>query len=520
MRSREDVTLQRTSSERRPTAIARAVVTTYGARLATLVAYVALLPIVMGAFGSEAYGVYVLTVALGALFQQDLGIGDATTRFIAVALPSGDVARMRRIASASVAFYLVAAVVMAGATACAYAVTLPRTTMAAALVPTAWTLAAIGVANVLFLLLLSPQRQILAGVGRIDTVNYLLIGQAALRVVATIAVCVAHLGIVAVGIVDLVATLAFGIAAVIMRRRQAPHVTPSLRLFEWRVFRELFSMSAQLMVLGIASVVIMQAGGILTALLLPIAYTALYAAGQRIYTVVKEVTNSLSTAILPSASIRQGEGTPNGDLYLRGTSYANMLMTLVLVPSLIFMPQVMEAWLPSGGAQAAVVAQLLILSMLANNNHLLAVPILTAQGSVRGYAALHVVWALTGTALASALGGPFGLAGIAAGLAIPVLILEPAYIAIALRRLKLRLRDFVMKCLVAPFATVAPIAVLLAVVAAWLEPGLWGAVWLSAAWLAAALAVYCFVGLDADDRIRVRAMLLRRGSRHTRKEVR
>lgn len=492
--------------------ITGAVITTYLARLSSMIAYVALLPLVLGAFGAEAYGLYMLTVALGALFQQDLGIGDATTRFIGVARPSGDVGRMRSVAAASTVFYFAAAFLLASATAVAFALTVPNAHFGAQLASTAWALSILGVANVFLLLVFSSNRQVLAGVGRLGEVNYLLIGLAAFRVVFTVIVCWADLGIVAVAVVDVVGILLFGVASYVLRRLRAPEVTARFADFRWSVFRELFRVSSQLMVLGIAGVVIMQVGGILTALLLPIGFTAMYAAGQRIYLLVKEVTGSLATAILPTASMRHGgaEGAPIGQLYLRGTSLANMLMTLVLVPVLIFMPEIMDLWVGEAGAGAAagaaVVAQVLVLSMFANNNHLLAVPILTAQGSLRGFAILHSIWAVSGTLLAVLLGQTIGLAGIALGLAIPIVVLEPFYIAIALRRLSLSPRDFAIRCLLLPFGLVVPLAGgLLAVSLA--QPSLTVIVVATLLWVAAALALYYFIAFDKTSRAQLRSAL-------------
>lgn len=481
--------------------MAGAVVTTYVARFASLIAYVALLPVVLTAFGAEAYGLYVLTVALGSLFQQDLGIGGATTRFIGVAAPSRDIPRMRAVASASTVFFLVAAAVLASGTAAAFAVTLPNVALGDQSPGTAWALAILGVANVFVLLVFSSNRQILAGVGRLHEVNYLLIGLALFRVAFTLLVCALGIGIVAVAVVDVTGILLFGVATYVLRRRRAPEITARFRDFRWSVFRELFRVSAQLMVIGIAGVVIMQVGGILTALLLPLPFTAVYAAGQRIYLLVKEVTGSLATAVLPTASMREGgeAGESLGELYLRGTSLANMLMTVVLVPVLVFMPEVMDLWLGAAGADAAVVAQILVLSMFANNNHLLAIPILTAQGSVRGYAVLHAIWAVSGTALAVVLGSALGVGGIALGLAAPIVVLEPFYIVIALRRLSLTAGMFAVRCLLIPFGTVAPLAALL-YAASMLEPPLPLVVVFSSVWMVAAVLVYLFLGLDATSR--------------------
>lgn len=519
--------------ERPAASLPRSIVTTYGARAATLVAYVALLPIVLQSVGADAYGLYALTVALGAIFQQDLGIGDATTRFIAVAHPTHDVARMRRIAAASLGFSLTAATVMGAAVAIALSLTIAASDVPADLDATAGVLVVLGAVNVFLLLALSPSRQVLVGIGRLDEVNVALIAQAVLRVVLTIIVLTVTGGgagaIVAVAAVDLGATAAFGAAMMWLRHRRAPRLAVRPRDFSWPVFRELFAMSAHLMVIGLAAVVITQMGGILTAILLPIAATALFSAGQRMYLVVKEITASLATAVLPTAAMRHGGGDGREShraLYVTGTGYANMLMMLVLVPSLLFLPVVMEAWIgPSAGTgatAAAVVAQILILSLFANNNHLLAVPILTAQGRVRSYAILHTIWAVTGTALAAALGQVLGLPGIALGLAVPIVLLEPIYVAVALRAVGATARTFLVQCLVKPLLPALPLGAALAGVAVWTDADLPGAVLLSLSWAVALLAAY-----TASDRPLRRMLRNRlatawgrgRRSRPTREEI-
>lgn len=488
----------------RHASIARSVITTYGARFATLLAYLVLLPVVLQSVGPQAYGLYALTVALGAIFQQDLGIGDATTRFIAVAQPAGDLDRMRRIAAASLGFSLAAAAVMATAVGVSLAIAVPAAGVPAALEGAAWALVALGIGNVFALLALSPYRQILAGIGRIDDVNMALIGQAMLRIAATLVVCALGWGIVAVAVVDVAATIAFGCAMLWLRRVRAPRLVVRLRAFRWEVFRELFSMSALLMVLGLSAVVITQVGTVLTALLLPLAFTALFAAAQRMYLLVKEVTGSLSTAILPIASMRHGRGDAEGhrDMYLSGTGYANMLMTIVLVPAVLFMPVIMDTWIGPGAEPAVLVAQILILSLFANNNHLLAVPILTAQGAIRPYAILHAVWAVSGTALAATLGGTMGLPGIALGIALPVVVLEPVYVAIALRRVGATPGQFLLRCLVRPLLPALPLAVILALVSAAMQPGPAQVAGLTAAWAVVLITVYLLIDRPARTALR------------------
>jgi len=495
------------------------ILTTYLARFASLISYVVLLPVVLNAVGPDAYGVYAMTVALGAMFQQDLGMGGATTRFVAVSVPAKDFTRIRDVAVASVAFYVATAIVMSAATALAFSIAIPSMNGATAeSVKLGYVLGALGVANVFLVLVLSSNRQLLVGIGRLSDVNLLLIGQALLRIALTWIVIASGWGVVAVAVVDVSVTLLLGLAAFVLRRLRLPQVRLSPRAFRLGVLKELFSMSYQLMIIGLASALIMQAGSVISVLTVSAAAGAAFAAGNRAYQIVKEVTNSLSLAVLPAASMRYSQFgvARNAGLYVRGTMLANMLMLLALVPALVFMDVLMRAWV--GGVvavAAAAVAQILVASMMFNNNHLLALPVLTAQGAVGAFAVLHTIWAASAVVLSMVLGSSWGVAGVAAGIAIPIVILEGFYVRETLNRLNLRLREFLSNCLGRPYLTIAPLALALWGVSEWTSPGLLGAALLTGGWLVTACAAYWYFGLDATTReqagLTIRRVLGRRG---------
>lgn len=481
----------------------RTVVTTYLARFASMISYFALLPMTLNAYGADLYGVYALTVAMTALFQQDLGMGNATTRFAAVAHAKKDDTELARVSSAAWVFYVATAVVMSVGLLIALWVTLANMdTTTAELSSLGHVLAVLAAANVFSILVTAVNRQILSGIGALTQVNLALIVQAVMRVAMTAAVIFIGWSIIAVAAVDLIVTVLTGILVLALRRRFAPGLRIRLTTFRWSTFRTMFAVSSQLLVVALASTAIMQAGSVIAAVTLPVAAIAFYAAGQRMYVLVKEVTGSLAVAVLPHASsvYAKGGSAANARTYLLGTQAANMLMMLVLVPVVCFMPLIMRIWVGPESQGAVIVAQVLILSMLANNNHLLALPLLTADGSIKSYAILHTIWALTGITLATLLSGPLGIAGIALGIAIPVLVLEPLYIVIVLRRLSVNGRDFARSCLVRPFALVALPAFGVAFYALYGSPTLVWAILVSAAWVVIAAALYLTIGLDREAR--------------------
>ncbi|AIY03634.1 hypothetical protein ART_4035 [Arthrobacter sp. PAMC 25486] len=488
------------------------ILTTYGARFAALVATVVLLPVVVGAVGTEAYGVYAIAVSLGLLFQQDLGMGAATTRFIAEARTKSDWTRLRQVTAASATFYLVVSLVAALAAAAGLHAGLQTHLQNPALAPLIVPLVILGAGGVGGALLMTSQRQMLAGLGLLDQANTVMFTQALFRIFATvIAVMVFHQDVRTVAAIDTAAVLLAGLAMYIIRRLRSPESRASLKMASWPVFRSIFALSLDLLVLGVASAIIMQAGTILTGLRLPIAEAAVFAAAQRAMTIVKELTNSLSGAVLPAATSRYVQHGTSGvrPLYLRGTRYANMLLVLVLGPLVGCAPFLLQWWVGDEFSAAALPAQILMLSVLINNNHLLALPILTAKGRVRHYAVLHVSWALGGAGLAWFLAPVWGVAGVAAGIVAPLIVLEPLYIHLALKAIDARWKDFWLQCLVGPFAIPIPTGAALWWLLSAANAGTVTSMLAWAAWMLLVGIWYWTVILTCDERAPVAGRLAR-----------
>jgi len=424
--------------------VGRNVLTTYGARFSVILAQFFLLPIVASATGAAAYGIYLLTVTFSVLFQTDLGMGSATTRFVAVAWAKKDSEGLRRVSAASVTFFLGLAVVASVVMAVVLMFALPSLTLSPDLAETAVVLAVLGTGSTFVASSLSSHRQILSGVGRLDLVNMVQIGQVVVRVAGTFAVLWSGLGIIAVSFVDVSAILLGGVVTWLLRRRLARETNSRIRDFRWASFRQMFTLSIDMLIMSIAALLILQSGNIIVSMILPIAAVAVFGAGFRIYQVSRELTNSLTAALLPAATERHVlEGAKaNQGLYLKGTKAANALVIALVVPAAFFAYPLMTLWAGPELAAGYTVAQVLLLSMLFNNNHMVAVPILGAQGSLRAYAILHIIWAVTGIGLGVVLAHFLGIFGVALGMSIPIVILEPLYVGIALSRLGLTWKQF------------------------------------------------------------------------------
>lgn len=461
-----------------------------------------LLPIVSKAVGIEAYGVYALVIALAVVFQQDLGMDNATTRFVAFGNAKNDMGRVREVTAASQAFYLILATAMSAIAALVFLVCWHSFNIPQSLQADGRVLAALAVTTITSALGFAVYRQVLIGMGRLDLVNMVQIAQAATRVAATCVVLWFGLGIISVAIVDFSVVFLAGLSTLVLRDKLFPATKSSPLNARWPVFKDIFIVSFDLLILSVAAVAIRQAGSIVTSLTISVAAVAVYTVAQRTYTIAKEVTNSLSLAVLPAASSREAAHGPeaNARLYVSGTQLANMLMIMVAVPLLVFMPTWLTAWVGPRLASAALAAQILVLSLVANNNHLLAIPILTAKGHIRPYAIMHGIWALAGIVLSFAFGALWGVAGVAFGIALPIVLLEPVYVWVVLRQIRVSPRQFARECLVQPYAFVSPLIAAMTLCAVFLPVNLLLALVASLIWVVGAGVIYYYFAISAGSK--------------------
>jgi O-antigen/teichoic acid export membrane protein len=491
----------------------RNVLTNYIARFATIFALFLLFPFVDHHVGASVYGIYLLVTSLTTFFTLDFGMGTATIRYVAAAWSTDDRPALSRVISSSLAFFIGLAVVLALLFGLAMVVAWPSLQIPTSERATALQLlVVVGVGQVLIAIPLGVFNQVLIGIGRLDVMNVLQLAQLALRVIATVSLLALGYGIVAVAISESVLAVALGVAAWAAAKLQMEDVPVNLGRARWHVVRSMAPFSLQLFVISAAALIILQADSLIIALFLPVAAVTLYGAAYRIYQVTREVTNALTLALVPAATARhvQDQHLRLQQLFLTATRYSNVLVLLFAVPGLLFAGIVLEAWGGPGFRAGAEVMQILLLSQLFNNNHLVAISILTGQGNVKAYARYHAVWAISNILLSVILIQSIGIRGVALGTAIPIILLEPLYIATVLRQLSLRATDFVWGILLPSFGPAVVVGLPLWLVAWSLDiHTLFGALAASAVWAALFGAVFYRVGVEPDDRVRVLRVLRR-----------
>jgi O-antigen/teichoic acid export membrane protein len=482
----------------------RNIASTYGVRLAGIAAGVFLFPFVVAHVGLSEYGLWLLVSSVTGFFALDFGMGVSTLRYVAEARARDDEDGLGRLMSTSLVFF----VALGGLAGLAYGLFMyaawgglnipPDDAGLAVRLAVLTGLSAFGVGIPLGLF-----RTVLAGLRRYDLANGLVVAQILARTAATVVLLSLGFGILAVAVAELAVTLAGGVAAAAVCRRLLPGVVFSWRGFDAALLRSMAPYSAQVFLMTASGLVIMQADNVVIGLFLPVASVTLYAAAFRLYQTCRNLMNALLGPLVPEAAHAGtlGEEGRLRALLVRGTTYANGVSLLIGVPTVLFAEPVLVAWAGPEFAEVAVVAQILVVGLLVNNNHVVAATLLTGMGRVRAILRYHLIWAAANLVLSLLLIGPLGLAGVALGTTIPVVLLEAFYIRTAAREFGVPLGRFLVVATLRPFALAAVALIPVAVVgSAAGRFGLLDAVGLSGAFGLLYLVLFVVWGADPADR--------------------
>jgi O-antigen/teichoic acid export membrane protein len=503
------------------TQLARNVATTYVARLAIVCSGLFLFPFVTHHVGLSQYGLWLLVNGVTVFFlTADFGMGTSVVRYVAEAHAADDVARLNGVLASTFAFYLGLAVLAATLFAGCFAVfwgafNIPAADRGVA----AQMVALVAIGQLLVGLPLGVFRQTLVGLQRMDLVNAIMLGQTVLRVGGVTAAVLAGTGILGVVVVEVAAFVLVGATSAVLCHRLQPGLRVRPRGVSLGLLRSMAPYSAQVFVIGIAALAILQTDDAIISLFLPVAAVAVYGAAWRMYQVCRDIAEAVMGAVVPHATRAAAQGRRDvlRDIHLRWTKYSNAVLLAIAVPALVFAEPVLVIWLGDRFAEAGVVAQILVASMLVNNVHMVGTGLLTGLGRISAYARYQVAWAVGNLIVSVALVQWLGLPGVALGAAIPLLALEPLFVRAALRELGQPAGRFLAGALGRPYAAALLALPVLALPTLALRPdGLAPILGLSLAWLAAFAACFALVGLDGGERGHVAALVRRRGPRRPR----
>jgi O-antigen/teichoic acid export membrane protein len=503
------------------TQLARNVATTYAARFAIVCSGIFLFPFVTHHVGLSQYGLWLLVNGVTVFFlTADFGMGTSVVRYVAEAHAEDDIERMNGVIASTFAFYLglgvLAATLFAGCFALFWgAFNIPEADRGVA----AQMVALVAIGQLLVGLPLGVFRQTLVGLQRMDLVNAIMLGQTVVRVGGVTAVILAGGGILGVVVVEVLAFIIVGATSFVLCHRLQPGLRVRVRRVSVPLLKSMAPYSAQVFVIGIAALAILQTDDAIISLFLPVAAVAIYGGAWRIYQVCRDVAEAVMGAVVPHATRAGAQGRRDvlRDIHVRWTKYSNAVLLALAVPAIVFAEPVLVLWLGDRFAEAGAVAQILVAGMLLNNIHIVGTGLLTGLGRISAYARYQIAWAVGNLIVSVALVQWLGLRGVALGSVLPLIALEPLFVRAALRVLDQHPGRFIGGALIRPYGAALMALPVLVLPAIALRPDTLAPILgLSLVWLGVFTGCFWIVGLDVRERGKVATLVRRRTPRAAR----
>lgn len=364
-------------------------------QLLPLAVGVAAIPIIVPALGEERFGLLGLMWAvLGYFSVLDLGLGRATTKFVAQYLAQGDERSLRRVATLAVASQTAIGVLAGIALAAMVPLVIENVLhVPAALHGEARSSFLLLALSVPFVVLSLSLRAILEAIQRFDLVNFI-------RTPSSVAVFLAPaiaapLGVRLPGILLLLLLVRVITCWVtwIAVRRTAPwfrwELAPS-----WHALRPLLSYGGWVSVSNVVSPILTYLERFMLGSLAGLAAVAYYTAPYEGVTRLLIVPASLATALFPALSA-SGSHAWNGDARRLLAGSVRYLLLALAVPIALFMTfptELLQTWLgPAFAARSADVVRILSVGVLVNGLAHLPFVYLLGQGRPDVVARFHLV---------------------------------------------------------------------------------------------------------------------------------
>lgn len=413
------------------------------AGISSLLAGIVLLPFILQEAGAGSYGVWLILSSVAAyLYYSDLGVGSAISHFGARARGGQS--------GPSIAGLLVAGLTWSGA---ACLIVAPAYFLFSDWYVGSWgqsvapddrtTLIVLSM-GLLIPLLLRPFGSALVGAGflTIDRRNQLI--GVAVRVVGTIGACISGAGIIGIALAELAALLVPSILSIAsLHRRKIIRLTRSD--FSLGTMRLMLGFSYRSFSVNLIGALTVQSGMIVIGLTGTSADVTYYNAAYRIYSSVRQLLTWTVDPFRPALSRLfakdRTEATPVLMSILLISLGAGATASIALI---IATPDLIVLWLGSAVPTDAVsvTAQVLLAGLLLNMIHIPLAPATDAAGKPGRLFWGQTLWLCCTLGASFPLAGEYGILGVALALSIPLLLIEPLMLMLAMPALGIKISSW------------------------------------------------------------------------------
>jgi O-antigen/teichoic acid export membrane protein len=452
-----------TANRGRPGGLARSVLSNWGAFVFAAVIQFALSPFVVHHLGDTRYGVWgLLTSMVGYLGLLDLGVRAAVTRYVARFHAAGEHQDASRLYSSALVVFS-AAGLLAMVVSCAMALFMGRLfNVPPDFVDEARIIAVLGGINVALSLVGGVYGGILVGLERFDYNNMLEIGLGALRAVAIVVVLSSGLGLIALALVQLAATVIRGAASVRLSHRLYPELQLSPLPLDYQCMRLIFSFGLSASFLHVTAALMLYSDSIVIATFLPVGMVTYFSIAGNLTDYARSVVSGITQTITPRISALEVGNNPGA--VQASLLTAARLSTLAVLPIVVtFMlrgPSFIGLWM---GPQYAHLSGQVLIVLSVNLWFISGYQVISAAlfgvNKHAGFIPVMVGEAIVNIALSIVLVRAYGVIGTALGTMVARLtvstIIGPWY---AQRTLGIPMRTFWVAAFIQPTLGMLPFA--------------------------------------------------------------
>lgn len=427
------------------------------AGVTSLLAGIVLLPFILDEVGAGSYGVWLVLSSVAAyLYYSDVGVGAAITHFGARKRGGQDGPSLPSLLATGFMFSAAACLIVAPiyfAFSLWYVRSWGSSVAAEEQVPL--VLLSLGL---LLPLLLRPFGSALVGAGflTVDRRNQVI--GVVVRVCGTLVACACNAGILGIAFVELLALLIPSILTIISLSVRGLGKF-SIKNVSTATLKLMLKFSYRSFSVSLVGALTLQSGMIIIGLVGSSADVAYYNAAFRIYSSVRQL---LAWTVDPFRSALSR-------LFAKNRADAGPVLMSILFVSLgagaaascgliIAIPDLVPLWL--GGSVpvslVSVTAQVLLGGLLLNMIHIPLAPATDAAGKPGTLLWGQIIWLCLCVGLSFPLASRYGILGIGLALSLPLIVVEPLMLVMAMRALDIRISEWIR-------SVASPVAVLIGV---------------------------------------------------------
>ncbi|HEX8220662.1 MAG TPA: oligosaccharide flippase family protein [Chloroflexia bacterium] len=431
-----------------------------------------LTPLLVRELGHQVYGVWVLVTSLGIyLTLLDLGIADATTRYVATARAVQDSRQVTAVVSTAFAICLAGGLLSLVLTTVLTFLVLPTLNTPQELLPAAqWLLMSLGIGSTAVL----SSRVFdgaLRGAQRYDLANALQIGFSVSLAGGTAIVLLLGGGLAGIAWVNLTAGLLLAVGQMVVGRLAVPDARLARRGVQGALARELVGFSGWVLVTNISSRIYTHFDAVLLAIFLPVRVITPYNLGYRVASLLGEGLYPVMKLLFPIAADlhQRQENEALRRLLVQGTKVALAISIAGGITLWFLGDALIRLWIGPNLEEATPILYFFVVFFIISNTSQPAREVLKGQGRMKMLALMAVVETVLNLGLSVVLVQFYGAPGVALGSLIPVVLVNVVLLRYTLQHQGIRLYEFIRKVIGPALVPAAGTAALLLVLG-WLLP--------------------------------------------------